>query len=48
MLEVVHLTKIYKAKGGVETKALNDVSVRFPEKAWYFCWAKAAAANPRF
>ena len=27
MLEVVHLTKVYKAKGGVETKALNDVSV---------------------
>ena len=45
MLEVVHLTKIYKAKGGVETKALNDA---FPKKAWYFCWAKAAAANPRF
>ena len=45
MLEVVHLTKIYKAKGGVETKALNDVSVRFPEKGMVFLLGKSGSGK---
>ena len=45
MLEVVHLTKIYKAKGGVETKALNDVSVRFPETGMVFLLGKSGSGK---
>lgn len=45
MLDVVHLTKIYKAKGGVETKALNDVSVRFPEKGMVFLLGKSGSGK---
>ncbi|MGN1061726.1 MAG: ABC transporter ATP-binding protein, partial [Candidatus Scatosoma sp.] len=45
MLEVVHLTKIYKTKGGVETKALNDVSVRFPEKGLVFLLGKSGSGK---
>ena len=45
MLEVVHLTKVYKAKGGVETKALNDVSVRFPETGMVFLLGKSGSGK---
>ncbi|MGN1051776.1 MAG: ATP-binding cassette domain-containing protein [Candidatus Scatosoma sp.] len=45
MLEVVHLSKIYKTKGGVETKALNDVSVRFPEKGLVFLLGKSGSGK---
>lgn len=45
MLEVVHLTKVYKTKGGVETKALNDVSVRFPETGMVFLLGKSGSGK---
>ena len=45
MLEAVHLTKVYKTKGGVETKALNDVSVRFPEKGLVFLLGKSGSGK---
>ena len=32
MLEIRNLTKIYKSKGGVIVKALDDVSIKFPSK----------------
>ena len=49
MLEAVHLTKVYKTKGGTDVRALDNVSLRFSERGMvYFCWAKAAAANPHF
>ena len=36
MLEVRNLTKTYKTKGGVDVKALNNVSAVFPEKGMVF------------
>lgn len=45
MLEVVRLTKIYKAKGGVETKALDEVSLRFPEKGMVFLLGKSGSGK---
>lgn len=45
MLEAVHLSKIYKAKGGAETKALDNVSVRFPEKGLVFLLGKSGSGK---
>lgn len=45
MLEVSHLTKIYKSKGGVEVKALNDVSVSFPETGMVFLLGKSGSGK---
>ena len=47
MLEVKDLVKVYKTKGGAEVRALDGVSLRFEEKAWYFCSDEAEAANQR-
>ena len=45
MLEVSHLTKIYKTKGGVITKALDDVSLKFPETGMVFLLGKSGSGK---
>ena len=45
MLEALHLTKVYKTKGGAETKALDNVSVRFPEKGLVFLLGKSGSGK---
>ena len=44
MLQVSHLTKIYKTKGG-EVRALDDVSLRFPEKGMIFLLGKSGSGK---
>jgi ABC-type oligopeptide transport system ATPase subunit len=50
MLEVKHLSKIYKStvKNGVDTKALDDVSLTFPDKGMVFLLGKSGSGNLRF
>jgi ABC-type multidrug transport system ATPase subunit len=36
MLEIRNLTKVYKSKGGVTTRALDGVSIQFPAKGLVF------------
>ena len=47
MLEVKNLTKIYKAKqkNGVDTYALNDVSLRFPDRGMVFLLGKSGSGK---
>ncbi len=45
MLEVVNLSKIYKTKGGVAVKALNNVSLRFPETGMVFLLGKSGSGK---
>ena len=45
MLEAVNLSKIYKSKGGNEVKALDSVSVRFPEKGMVFLLGKSGSGK---
>ena len=45
MLEVKHLTKTYKSKGGVIVKALNDVSLNFPETGMVFLLGKSGSGK---
>ena len=45
MLEVSHLTKIYKTKGGTPVKALNDVSLKFPETGMVFLLGKSGSGK---
>ncbi len=45
MLEALHLTKIYKTKGGADTKALDDVSIVFPEKGMVFLLGKSGSGK---
>ena len=45
MLEVKNLTKIYSGKGGVTVKALDDVSVAFPEKGMVFLLGKSGSGK---
>ena len=45
MLEVKHLTKVYSGKGGVEVRALDDVSVVFPEKGMVFLLGKSGSGK---
>ena len=45
MLEVSHLTKVYKTKGGADVYALNDVSLRFPEKGMVFLLGKSGSGK---
>ncbi|MCD8286200.1 MAG: ATP-binding cassette domain-containing protein [Clostridia bacterium] len=48
MLEVKHLTKIYRDKGGVETHALYDVSVRFGDTGLVFILGKSGCGKSTF
>ena len=45
MLEVKNLTKIYKPKNGVEVKALDNVSLSFPEKGMVFLLGKSGSGK---
>lgn len=45
MLEVRHLKKEYKTKGGSITKALDDVSIVFPEKGLIFLLGKSGSGK---
>ncbi|MBQ8519351.1 MAG: ATP-binding cassette domain-containing protein [Agathobacter sp.] len=45
MLEALHLTKIYKTKGGADVKALDDVSIVFPEKGMVFLLGKSGSGK---
>ncbi len=45
MLEVKNLHKEYKTKKGVVTKALNDVSLTFPEKGMVFILGKSGSGK---
>lgn len=45
MLEVSHLTKIYKTKNGPDVRALDDVSVRFPETGMVFLLGKSGSGK---
>ena len=45
MLEIKHVTKIYKTKGGVSTKALDDVSISFSETGLVFLLGKSGSGK---
>lgn len=45
MLEVKHLTKIYRNKKGVDVKALDDISVTFPETGMVFLIGKSGSGK---
>lgn len=45
MLEVKHLFKEYRTKKGVTTKALDDVSLVFPEKGMVFILGKSGSGK---
>lgn len=44
MLELKHVTKVYKTKAG-ETRALDDVSIAFPEKGMVFVLGKSGCGK---
>ena len=45
MLEVKNLVKVYKPKKGKEVKALNGVSIKFPEKGLIFILGKSGCGK---
>ena len=45
MLSVKNLVKVYKAKGGAETRALDSVSIDFPEKGMVFLLGKSGSGK---
>ena len=45
MLEVKNLTKIYRPKKGVPVKALDNVSIKFPEKGMVFLLGKSGSGK---
>ena len=45
MLEVKNLVKCYSTKGGVTVKALDDVSVKFPEKGMVFLLGRSGSGK---
>lgn len=45
MLEVLNLTKVYKTKGGVDVRALDGVSLRFPERGMVFLLGKSGSGK---
>ena len=45
MLEIRNVTKIYKTKGGVLTKALDDVSISFAETGLVFLLGKSGSGK---
>lgn len=45
MLEVRNLTKVYKTKGGADVRALDGVSLRFPEKGMVFLLGKSGSGK---
>lgn len=45
MLEVKNLTKLYKTKGGADVRALDDVSLKFPETGMVFLLGKSGSGK---
>ncbi len=45
MLEIKNLTKIYRSKSGNSVKALNDVSIAFPETGMVFILGKSGSGK---
>ena len=45
MLEIKNLCKTYKTKGGVVVKALDDVSIKFPETGMVFLLGKSGSGK---
>lgn len=45
MLEISHLTKIYKSKKGATVKALDDISLKFPETGMVFLLGKSGSGK---
>ena len=45
MLQIRNLTKIYKAKSGVEVKAVDNLSVDFPQKGMVFLLGKSGSGK---
>ncbi len=45
MLEIRNLTKIYRSKTGEEVRALNDVSISFPESGMVFILGKSGSGK---
>lgn len=45
MLQIKNLKKEYRTKGGVVTKALDDVSITFPEKGLVFLLGKSGSGK---
>lgn len=45
MLEVKNLTKIYSPRGGVSVRALDDVSITFPETGMVFILGKSGSGK---
>lgn len=45
MLEIKNLTKIYKTKGNAITKALDNVSIKFPDKGMVFLLGKSGSGK---
>ncbi len=45
MLEIRNVTKVYKTKGGVETRALDDVSITFGETGMVFLLGKSGSGK---
>lgn len=45
MLQVSHLSKIYKTKGGADVNALDDVSLTFPERGMVFLLGKSGSGK---
>ncbi|MCD8293824.1 MAG: ATP-binding cassette domain-containing protein [Clostridia bacterium] len=48
MLEVRHLTKIYKDKGGAELKALDDITLKFGDTGMVFILGKSGCGKSTF
>ncbi|MBQ2271995.1 MAG: ATP-binding cassette domain-containing protein, partial [Clostridia bacterium] len=45
MLQVVNLTKVYKTKHGADTRALDGVTLQFPEKGMVFLLGKSGSGK---
>ncbi len=45
MLQTLHLTKIYKTKGGADVRALDDVNLTFPEKGMVFLLGRSGSGK---
>ncbi len=45
MLDVVNLSKVYKTKGGVETRALDGVTLSFPERGMVFLLGRSGSGK---
>ena len=48
MIELKNLTKIYKTNRKSDIKAVNDVSLKLPDKGFVFIIGKSVVARVRF